>query len=392
MLRNLSLADGRLHAALRPALERGVGGVSDAALEAAVGSALRAGPSASWWAERLGAVGVSAVPLASFDVLRESNILAAEDCTVDLGGSTFQFLRHGSHPLGSPLVMFAPCSVRTPGGRGLAVPLEDAPRYGEIARSRCGGDLWAASLHTCRLRAGEHTLEVLGELGVDPTLLLSRHAAATGWCDDYLPGKASETLPDIPRPALKTCPVCLDPIKRHVGLACSHWLCHDCAVRCSNAGLASCPVCRHPQLLDPVRLARRSVEWRAAYGSWRQGGVRGSKGEASSISSAAQAPARSLVTSAAGDLAKGSFRKWSGASLAHSSPIRAMKSCAAGLSLAEVREQELLRRRDSDASSARSSARLSAGSGRSPGAPRPAHELRDSLGSEAPGRPAITLL
>ena len=69
-----------------------------------------------------------------------------------------------------------------------------------------------------------------------------------------------------------------------------------------------------------------------------------------------------------------------------------MKSCAAGLSLAEVREQELLRWRDSDASSARSSARLSAGSGRSPGAPRPAHELRDSLGSEAPGRPAIALL
>jgi len=49
------------------------------------------------------------------------------------------------------------------------------------------------------------------------------------------------------------------------------------------AGHASCPVCRHPHLLDPKLLGARSADWRRRYGAWRAGGGVGSSGEFSAI-------------------------------------------------------------------------------------------------------------
>lgn len=323
-----------------------------AALRRAFGSS----GSASWWVQQLGAAGVRAVKLASFGGLREACTKPAAECNVDLSSDakTFQFLWHQGHAMGGDLVMFAPCSVRTCGGEGLMVPLHDAPRY------------------------GEHTVQVLRSVGADWRALVARKQAATLWCSSYLPGAASadssaagrplgkaaaskrasshphldvsavdlvashsdvraETgIPAItavaldvktcglseptspragPAPPPDSCPICLDLMIRPVGLACSHQLCADCATKCSSAGLASCPVCRHPQLLDPAVLARRSQAWRAAYSGWRRGAPTGSQGEFGSINAPAAATAETLrgkrlvdsqvscAPSAAGDLA-----------------------------------------------------------------------------------------
>jgi hypothetical protein len=307
---------------------------ADDRLCASLSRAFASSGSASSWVQQLGAVGVRAVALASFAGLRAASTKPSTECNIDLrsDAKTYQFLVHANHPIGADLVMFAPCSVRTCGGEGLVVPLHDAPRY------------------------GEHTIEVLRSLGADWRALLARKQAATHWCASYLPGAdpaqpdaigralskatALENLdlpngsvpatgilatvaalcePISPRsslaPAPDSCPICLDVTIRPVGLACSHQLCTDCATKCSSAGLASCPVCRHPQLLDPAILATRSQAWRAAYSGWRRGAPTGSQGEFGSINAPAGPTARPLsairladtqvsyVPSSAGDLA-----------------------------------------------------------------------------------------
>merc|ERR1719401_2854132 len=78
------------------------------------------------------------------------------------GGPTFQFITDWHHPIGGPVTMIAPCSIRTQAMR-LSVPLSAAPRY------------------------GEHTVEVLAEIGVDAAPLLARGVAATSWSTEYLP-------------------------------------------------------------------------------------------------------------------------------------------------------------------------------------------------------------
>ena len=80
-----------------------------------------------------------------------------------------------------------------------------------------------------------------------------------------------------------SCPVCIQPIKQPIELACTHVLCAGCAGKMSDHHFRKCPVCRHPHLLDPKLLKERSAAWRSAYGEWRAGKVRGAIGEVGSI-------------------------------------------------------------------------------------------------------------
>lgn len=87
-----------------------------------------------------------------------------------------------------------------------------------------------------------------------------------------------------------TCPICLEPMGRSTGrqyieLSCSHVLCAPCSTKCSSSGLQSCPVCRHPHLLDPAELHSRNAAWRREYARWRVGKNRGAVGEISDITS-----------------------------------------------------------------------------------------------------------
>lgn len=90
------------------------------------------------------------------------------------------------------------------------------------------------------------------------------------------------------------CPICMDPFawatpggrgKKLIELGCTHVMCRDCAAKMAGVGMQKCPICRHPQLLDPKVLAARSEAWRSAYGAWRQGRDCGATGEMSSINS-----------------------------------------------------------------------------------------------------------
>ena len=86
------------------------------------------------------------------------------------------------------------------------------------------------------------------------------------------------------------CPICLETMgsaEKRVGikLACSHILCSPCATKCSASGLQTCPVCRHPHLLDPNELQSRNDAWRREYARWRSGKNRGAVGEITSITS-----------------------------------------------------------------------------------------------------------
>jgi len=85
----------------------------------------------------------------------------------------------------------------------------------------------------------------------------------------------------------RQCPVCLDNACRpHVilmTLSCGHELCRSCGEKCASTGLSSCPICRHPHLLDAKNLSARAEKWRAQYTKWRQGQAGGAKGEQSSI-------------------------------------------------------------------------------------------------------------
>ena len=90
-------------------------------------------------------------------------------------------------------------------------------------------------------------------------------------------------------------------------LSCSHVLCGDCADAASSRGLAACPICRTPQLLDRAELAKRTQEFRTEYNAWRAGASRGSTGELNEISAPAKpkglASSIGLHSSSAGDLA-----------------------------------------------------------------------------------------
>ena len=53
-----------------------------------------------------------------------------------------------------------------------------------------------------------------------------------------------------------TCPVCLSDESDTcmIQLSCSHAICKACADKSAEAGLAACPLCRQPHLLDPSEL------------------------------------------------------------------------------------------------------------------------------------------
>jgi hypothetical protein len=46
----------------------------------------------------------------------------------------------------------------------------------------------------------------------------------------------------------------------------------------AGARMRKCPLCRHPQLLDPKALKQRNATWREAYGGWRRGHGQGARG------------------------------------------------------------------------------------------------------------------
>ena len=92
------------------------------------------------------------------------------------------------------------------------------------------------------------------------------------------PGQmASFKHPPVQEPLLisrNDCPICLEPMggasdgtsdgRQCIELSCAHMLCSPCATKCSKQGHASCPVCRHPHLLDPAELHSRNTAWRYA--------------------------------------------------------------------------------------------------------------------------------
>jgi len=284
------------HPDLRAAIE-GAPHDNDAALAASLAPIFRSsGLSAEVWVHRLQEQDIAAVVLCSLRQLREQHTVSA----LDLHGASFQFLTD-EHPAGTALTYFAPLAIR-PALTPLVTDLAHAPRY------------------------GEHTAEVLREVGIDPMPLFARNAASDGWSAAYLPGlqppkpqltptetSAPPPIAQLPPAKLAAppqaefaatflthgeihskaalgdappdgCPVCLEPIAgQRVQLACSHSLCTGCAIKCGDAGFRRCPVCREPHLLHPSRLAQRSRDWRQSYGAWRGGKASGARGEVASI-------------------------------------------------------------------------------------------------------------
>ena len=105
------------------------------------------------------------------------------------------------------------------------------------------------------------------------------------------------------------CPVCLAvndaPL---VVLSCSHTLCADCADNSAAAGLASCPICRQPHLLDTATLRQRTSTYRSDYAAWRAKAAKGSVGEVQDITNtrvrnSCTKSTHGLHSSCAGDLA-----------------------------------------------------------------------------------------
>jgi len=155
--------------------------VADDTFAAALATAFRtAGPSASEWVAALRSHAIAAVALCSLSQLRAGHATSK----LDLRGPTFQFLTDSDHPAGSPLTYFAPLAVR-PSHTPLAAPLPAAPRY------------------------GEHTVQVLEEVGIKPGPLLAAGVASVGWSSSYLPGcprkpnlEATHIDPPPPMPLL----------------------------------------------------------------------------------------------------------------------------------------------------------------------------------------------
>lgn len=118
-----------------------------------------------------------------------------------------------------------------------------------------------------------------------------------------------------PPPSLVKCPICFEEdggATTFVELQCSHALCEPCMSKASSAGFAECPICRNPHLLDASKLKERRDAFRASYGAWRSGGVKGAFGELAGIilplpspqTGTRPTPAGGVVhNSSAGDLA-----------------------------------------------------------------------------------------
>ena len=244
------------------------------------------GLAADEWVTCLRASAIDAVKLTSLSELRSACTRDEADLDVTTGAPTFQFVRCSAHPLGTALTSFGQCAVRVHGGCGLTLPLSPAPCY------------------------GEHTAQVLGEVGLDATALIAKGLAATSWSEHYLPTsttsqRTSQTTKASPLSPLRACPVCLGKMISPIGLACSHSICAACAAKCSEAGHTRCPICRYPHLLDPEVLAERASNWRAAYSGWRKGACSGAAGEVASIVAPSTKPTDRTdgYSAIAGDLA-----------------------------------------------------------------------------------------
>jgi len=152
---------------------------------------------------------------------------------------------------------------------------EQKPLYCNL-QSHCG--LWACFIPSPWERAPN-----TGSLAIPGPLHREPHVAGTL--------SISTSLLPIPSLQVDSCPVCLEKIGgqpnsgNRIELSCSHVICQLCAARCSDGGHTSCPVCRHPHLLDPSKLLLRKEEWRINYGRWRRGKMHGSVGEISEITS-----------------------------------------------------------------------------------------------------------
>lgn len=281
--------------------------------------------------------GVAAVKLRSLTEVRTAFLRELPEL---LDGPTFQFCTDTRHPIGGAVTMFAPCSVRT-SSSAVTLPLSPAPRY------------------------GQHTREILNEIGVSAEALLACGAASESWSKEYLPGyKPLEPMqvlapeckvpPKISthRDSLALCPVCLQSasqLSSMMELSCSHVLCTSCAVHCSSSGHGRCPVCRHPHLLDPERLQNRMNKWRQAYGNWRLGGTHGAVGEVSDMS-APISPQRSAWIQekswvlTAGDLLSANSELCKQSNLQEVTVPRRLKSVmtVAGTSLADLYPQNAM--------------------------------------------------
>lgn len=220
------------------------------------------GTTAQSWVCQLLNAGVAAAQLRSMIEVRASHKVEEPDFHT---GATFQFSTDLAHPIGGPVTMFAPCSIRAPGAH-MPLPLSPAPKY------------------------GQHTREVLQEVGLNPESLLECGATVEGWSQEYLPAYAAAAVmlqsgAASPSNADFSCPVCLrgQQASAILELSCGHQLCKTCAKNCSSFGHGKCPVCRHPHLLDPAVLAQRSSEWRRDYMAFRKGGAKGAAGELTAI-------------------------------------------------------------------------------------------------------------
>uniref|UniRef100_A0A6U7DHT2 RING-type domain-containing protein n=1 Tax=Haptolina brevifila TaxID=156173 RepID=A0A6U7DHT2_9EUKA len=132
-----------------------------------------------------------------------------------------------------------------------------------------------AGEETASSRASHSVVEAASE--AMPVKEIETEAEPTGAPCAPPPTSSSPTSPR------QRCPVCLGPFTAPLHLACSHSLCSDCAVKCSKAGHAKCPVCRYPHLLDPAKLATCRNAWRTKYASWRKGRSTGATGEVGGI-------------------------------------------------------------------------------------------------------------
>eukprot|EP00931_Biecheleriopsis_adriatica_P053972 TRINITY_DN3171_c0_g1_i1.p1 TRINITY_DN3171_c0_g1~~TRINITY_DN3171_c0_g1_i1.p1 ORF type:complete len:1084 (+),score=209.97 TRINITY_DN3171_c0_g1_i1:101-3352(+) len=272
-IQRLACASPLLREAVASAGAGSSGGAFDARLCSQLSDVfLQTGLSADEWSKQLLEGGIAAVKLRSLSQVRTASLNESSEL---LSGPTFQFYTDHRHPIGGAVTMFSPCSVRT-SSSAVRLPLSPAPRY------------------------GQHTREILQDIGCNAEALIACGAASESWSKEYLPGYKPQQPRQIPTHGysklLKTstcprnldmCPICLQAVSQVsslMELSCGHILCTSCAANCSSSGHSRCPVCRHPHLLDPVRLQRRTDRFRQAYGNWRLGEASGATGEVSDTS------------------------------------------------------------------------------------------------------------